>query len=139
MAGDTSKEETLPNVSCPSDLNSVNGEENGNCREECQQNGESTGNSDSNSTLSKRALKRLKKKEIWDAKKGQRRAAERERRKKRAAEDRKKRAEDPEGAPTETFNQFRKRLKVSSLVQSCPLGNLVELALSRSMLGRERL
>lgn len=136
MAGDTSKEETLPNVSCPSDLNSVNGEENGNCREECQQNGESTGNSDSNSTLSKRALKRLKKKEIWDAKKGQRRAAERERRKKRAAEDRKKRAEDPEGAPTETFNQFRKRLKKNlmstsacevSVVIDCNWEHLMEM------------
>ena len=68
--------------------------------------------SETGAPLSKRALKRLKKKELWMATKGQRRAAEKERRKKRAAEDRQKRLEDPDGAHLETFHQFRKKLKV---------------------------
>ena len=70
---------------------------------------------ESGACLSKNALKRLKKKEIWMANKGQRRAAERERRKRRAAADKQKRIDDPENAPSETFNQFRKKLKVNSL------------------------
>jgi len=95
-----------------------------------------TTDSNSNATLSKRALKRLKKREIWEANKGQRRAAERERRKKRAAEDRRKRAENPEAAPTETFHQFRKRLKKNrmstsacrvSVIIDCGWENLMEM------------
>ena len=70
--------------------------------------------SDSTTGLSKRALKRLKKREMWEATRAQRRAAERQRRKKRSAEDRQRRLEDPDGAG-ETFNEFRKRLKVERL------------------------
>jgi len=87
-------------------------------------------------SLSKRALKRLKKKEIWMANKGQRRAAERERRKRRAAADKQKRIDDPENAPSETFHQFRKKLKKNrmstsscrvSVVIDCDWENLMDI------------
>jgi len=83
--------------------------------------------SEAGAPLSKRALKRLKKKEIWMATKGQRRAAEKERRKKRAAEDRQKRMEDPESANIQTFHQFRKKLKKNRMsTSSCRVSVVVD-------------
>lgn len=118
MAGDISIDDSLSKESCQ-----LNGKSDDDDNKDKDQGKEETvetlnGESQPAATLSKRALKRLKKREIWEENRAKRRAVERERRKKRAAEDRRKRAEDPEGAPAETFNQFRKRLKKNKMSNS---------------------